>query len=684
MSRQIHLCTCNATMPLDVPALHKALGSDAAAHPPLKRQMCQRELAGFSQDLIGDVVVACTQEAKLLGEVAADKPTVSTVRFVNIRETAGWSKEANFATPKIAALLAQAMLPEPEPTTQVNYTSAGETLVVGSADDALAFAELLKDHVNVSVLLTDAVARALPAQREFAVISGDIQSARGWLGAFEVSWTQRNPIDLDACVRCGACVKACPEQAISAAFQVDAQKCKSHRSCVAACDTTGAIDFARKDSSRNAKFDIIVNLSETVLFSQHQPPQGYLAIPRNDTVAQLKALGQVIAMVGEFEKPKYFHYKPTICAHSRNKKVGCTQCIDVCSTRAIRSAGDKIEVTPELCMGCGACATVCPSGALSYVYPKVTDLGARVKSALQAYARAGGKDASLLLHDGGAGRAAIAAHARSGDGLPARVIPLEVHHPASVGMDVWLGAIACGASEVLTLMTDDIAPQYRTEVSAQMRVADTILNGFGYQGDHFAIVALASLSARQPALSVRVPATFNLLSDKRATLDMVFDHLAAHAPLPATRIALPLGAPFGAIAVDTNRCTMCMACVGACPEGAIIDNPETPQLKFIERKCVQCGLCEKTCPEAAITLVPQLNVTEEAKKPQLKNEAKLFHCTKCGKAMGTEKMIETMIAKLSGHSMFASDDQKRRLSMCGDCRVVDLYTDEKTVDIRDL
>jgi ferredoxin len=677
-------------MSIEAKELFAALGTNAADQPGLKRQMCQRELSGFNEDLIGDVVVACTQEAKLLGEVGGEKATVSTMRFVNIRETAGWGKEGKLATPKIAALLAQAMLPDPEPTTQVSYASKGETLIVGDAKDALAMAQWLKPHVNVSVLLTDtslgksgADLTSLP--REFAIISGANVTAKGWLGAFDVSWSQANPIDLDACVRCGACVAACPENAISDAFQINMDACKSHRSCVAACDTTGAISFDRKDETRNAKFDVIVDLGAAPLFAQHQPPQGYVRAVATDATAQMKALAEVVGLIGEFEKPKFFNYKANVCAHSRNKKTGCTQCIDVCSTKAIKSAGEKIEVTPQLCMGCGACTTVCPSGALTYVYPRVSDMGARVKAALNTYAKAGGKDAALLLYDAESGVKAIAALARKGDGLPARVIPIEVHHPASVGMDVWLGAIAYGASEVLVHMSDAIAPEYATQVAAQMKVADTILNGLGYQGEHFAVLPdVATVWSRQVALSVRTNATFNLTNDKRTTLDMVFDHLAQHAPVPAAQITLPAGAAYGAIAVNTDKCTMCMSCVGACPEGAINDNPEAPQLRFIERKCVQCGLCVKTCPETAIALVPRLNLQESAKKPQLINEAKLFNCTKCGKAMGPERMIQNMIAKLAGHSMFASDDQKRRLTMCGDCRVVDLYTDEKPLDIRDL
>lgn len=180
-----------------------------------------------------------------------------------------------------------------------------------------------------------------------------------------------------------------------------------------------------------------------------------------------------------------------------------------------------------------------------------------------------------------------------------------------------------------------------------------------------------------------MPATFAATNDKRTTVSLALDHLALHAPVPQRRIPLPAGSPFGAIAVNADRCTMCLACVGSCPEGAIQDNPERPQLRFIETKCVQCGICAKTCPENAIGLVPQLDLTPEARQPRVLNEAAIVACTRCGKPLGTEKMIGAMLARLAGHSMFAAPGALDRLKMCSDCRVVDLIKTEQSVDIRD-
>src|SRR5690606_25627526 len=103
------------------------------------------------------------------------------------------------------------------------------------------------------------------------------------------------------------------------------------------------------------------------------------------------------------------------------------------------------------------------------------------------------------------------------------------------------------------------------------------------------------------AETVAQAATFGLSEDKRRSIEFALEHLVAQAGVRGhavpQSVELPPGSPFGSLKVQKDSCTLCLACIGACPESALLDNPDSPQLRFIERNCVQCGLCVQTCPE---------------------------------------------------------------------------------------
>ena len=700
-------------MPLQTQKLGEVLSESLTLHSAL----CRREAGAFQKAIQSgdDVVVACTQEKRLFAEVGQQTPgATSVIRFVNIRETGGWSRDALAASPKIAALLAAAHLPDAEPVATVTYKSTGRLLIVGPLDQAEQVAALVADTLDVTIFaqgVSSPTQPGFPAQeRQYPVLGGSALSLTGWLGAFTARWTKSNPIDLDLCTRCNACVAVCPEGAIDLSYQINSQLCKSHRDCVAVCKVAGAIDFTREPQSLSEAFDLVLDLGHQPLVSLHAPPQGYFAINASNGLASPGLVATVVKlrdMVGEFEKPKFFAYKQKLCAHSRNETVGCNACVDICSAGAVRSDKHRqqIIVNPNLCVGCGACTTVCPTGALTYAYPRASEQGVRLKTMLSTYVKAGGVHPVVLLHSQGSGQQSIEALGRAArlqkniHGVPASVMPLALWHTASVGIDLWLSAVAFGASQVAVLVTDEEAPAYLDGLEEQMRVAQSILNGLGYTGVHFQLLRsvsgataadtalldtrLAQLARARPVVPAN-RARFAVTQEKRSTLDMALDHLMTQAPaLLPEAIALPAkGSPFGSLLVNVDTCTLCLSCVSACPASALLDNPDKPQLKFIEKNCVQCGLCVTTCPENAITLEPRLLLTPQRREPRVLNEAQPYQCIRCSKPFGTLKGIESMLGKLAGHAMFqgAAAD---RLKMCGDCRVIDIYSADNELKITD-
>ncbi len=420
--------------------------------------------------------------------------------------------------------------------------------------------------------------------------------------------------------------------------------------------------------------DAILDLNEAALLAREMPPPGYFHAPPARW-EELDLAAELADLAGEFDKPKFFAYDASICAHGVNGREVCRNCIDACPAGAIDSIGETIEVNPYLCQGGGSCATVCPSGAIHYLYPNLRDQGKRVRELLRVYRENGGADPMLLFH---AESHAPDDYVEAYDNL----LPLAVEELGSVGPDLCLAALAYGATRVVLLGDASVPRSTRENLAAQVDWVRAVMAGLGLDPLRLALYRDGEeLGAVDPGPSFE-PAIHDMPPGKRKAIFHALDHLVTRLEPAADGVDLPSGAPFGEVFIDADKCTLCMACVGACPGRALQDgsNRELPELNFIEGNCLQCGACVQTCPEDAVTLKPRLLFDAEARnRARALNTDTPFACIGCGKPFAPTSVINKMQDKLKGHYMFESERARNRLKMCEDCRVVDIVQDPEAL-----
>lgn len=437
-------------------------------------------------------------------------------------------------------------------------------------------------------------------------------------------------------------------------------------------------NFTARTKSQQCSFDLILDLSSTPILTTKVLPLGYFA-PREDAQRLAEALQQLPELIGVFDKPRYFNYKPSICAHSRRQLSGCQQCLDACPAEAIVSSGDTVTVNPSLCQGCGSCTAACPSGAMTYALPTLDASLNRLRTMMQVYFDTDTTTSpQIVVHDLAKGEMLITAMA---DKLPANVIAFSIEEIGGLGMAFWLSALAYGAGGVTVWDAGSHSDHDWQELQHEIAKTNQFLTGLGYKnkvvnwmsGNDFS--QLIEQLTNSNTLGKIEPARFAGIDDKRRMITMALDHLHFHAPEPVELLTLESGSAFGDIKVNKQACTLCHSCVSVCPMGAVLDGIDKPQLNFVEDLCVQCGLCETACPEDAIELLPQYIFNrEQARKVRLLHEEPVFNCISCNKVFATKKMIDTMTEKLKDHAMFQGDTINR-LKMCEDCRVKAIFED---------
>ncbi len=622
------LCDCLNTQAIDAGLIEQATGLTCSK---IHTQLCRGEAAQAAEALqAGNVIIACQQERQAFEDLAADLEADEPL-FVDLRDRAGWTADTRSTSPKMAALLAESILPTPGAKV-VDVTSEGTCLILGDSEAALTAADHLCELLSVTVILDPADELPLADDRRFDIVRGRVTTATGALGHFKVG------------------------------FDALQERIPGGR---------GAFNWTDPKSGGRTECDIVLDLRRgQPLFPAPEKREGYLRADPGNTGAFTKVLLDASQLVGTFEKPLYVRLDEQLCAHSRARKTGCTRCLDLCPTGAISPGGDSVAVDTMVCAGCGSCSAVCPSGAISYDAPPVSHTFQRLQTLAATWRKLSSDAPRLLVHDSSHGAELIRLGARYGKGLPADVIPLEMEAIASFGHTESLAALACGFADVTVLLspaTEKEGMPFQAELSNAIAGEDRVCLITPSDPDELEEILYreqSPVTAKQPILPLGSRRQITRLAAK--TLNE-----------PGKVIPLPEGAPYGSVVLDQDACTLCLSCVSLCPSGALKENPDAPQLRFQEDACLQCGICTTICPEKALTLDPRLDLSDDALRARVLKEEEPFNCVECGKPFGVRSTVMRLTEKLAGkHAMFQDNKAIQLIQMCDDCRVNAVYHSE--------
>jgi ferredoxin len=305
---------------------------------------------------------------------------------------------------------------------------------------------------------------------------------------------------------------------------------------------------------------------------------------------------------------------PVVLESVCEAKFGCTKCVDVCPSKALKIEGARVLVNEEECTRGGECTSTCPVSAIQL--PRFSEDS--FKGLLNGLKLSASRRKILVL-------------ACMGSRLDPEpwVFVEKVKDIGAIGPRQLAMAAGSGLAGVIVYCEDG---QCRGVPNA--RLAAQSLKSILRTEDRVAVEFLQGEEGKTRIKEIRR----NI--DDRDRRALAFGKGPWGDYTQTLRSLSRPGAPGTGLGLTDlevdDTCTLCGVCARSCPHTAI--RMSTGLLEFDSAECTGCGYCAHLCPEGSITLRPLAELSGLALTTVFRDD--MVSCARCGKPLESAKLLK--------------------------------------------
>lgn len=354
----------------------------------------------------------------------------------------------------------------------------------------------------------------------------------------------------------------------------------------------------------------------------------------------------------KYKFKNFISYDDSICQYHQRRTIHCAKCADICPSVAILRNDElrELEFSHIDCVNCGSCVSICPSGALNYA-PMPRNSFYEIlkfyedKIILILPQNFDFENTLINLKEN-----TMPFVVQTEDFLDQTHL-LAMLQTSGASMVFYAKNTLKGTKECIELLNEIFQRKFNQKAIYLANNEEELNNAL----EKACFIDNLKFISNNPVLLKREDFAIRLR-------ELIQDENLGN-------IASKEWIRYGKISINTNSCTLCLACVGACNVGALVADSKDNSLKFNASLCTTCGYCELSCAEKDTLKLQRSGIDLEKSYFSFMTLAQdeLFACIECGKEFATKKAIEK-IASIMKPKFMGDDAKIKTLYCCAECK----------------